>query len=83
MSRSTTTAAADRNPPARRTVARVPKAIITEAARRAVYDGQERLGEYQQVGPNEYLALDRLGRRIGIYDTAIEATNAIAKAASR
>jgi hypothetical protein len=63
---------------------RVPKAptIDEAAARRAVYDGRDRLGEFVQSG-SEYIACDRQGRKLGVYDSAAEAIAAICSAAAR
>jgi hypothetical protein len=52
------------------------------APSRVVYDGRELLGSVCQHG-NEFVALNRLGTRIGIYDSAGEAVEAIAAAAAR
>jgi hypothetical protein len=51
------------------------------ARRRALYDGQEKLGELEQDG-QEYRAYDRRGQALGVYDSAHEAIAAIAEAAS-
>jgi hypothetical protein len=51
------------------------------ARRRALYDGQEKLGELEQDG-QEYRAYDRRGQALGVYDSAQEAIAAIAEAAS-
>jgi hypothetical protein len=42
--------------------------------------GRDRLGDVEQHGA-EYIARDRRGKSLGRFDSAIEATNAIAKAA--
>jgi hypothetical protein len=52
----------------------------TLPSRRAIYDGRERLGDIEQCG-TEFVARDRRGKSIGVFDTASEAINAIAKAA--
>jgi hypothetical protein len=49
--------------------------------RRAVDDGQQRLGDIQQ-SDDGYVVRDRQGRTIGTFDTAREAIDAIAKAAA-
>jgi len=48
--------------------------------RRALYDGQDRLGDFEQRG-TEIVARDRHGKILGVFDSVIEATDAIAKAA--
>ena len=48
---------------------------------RVIYDGRERLGSIEQLG-DEFIACDRRGQVLGRFDTAIEATNAVGKAAS-
>jgi len=48
---------------------------------RVIYDGRERLGSIEQLG-DEFIAYDRRGQVLGRFDTAIEATNAVGKAAS-
>ena len=55
-------------------------AAVSNQIRRAVYDGQDRIGSIEQCG-HEYIARDRRGHVIGRYDTAIEAANAIGGAA--
>jgi hypothetical protein len=52
----------------------------TATTRRAVYDGQDRLGDVEQHGA-EYIARDRRGKSLGRFDSALEAANAISKAA--
>ena len=47
--------------------------------RRAVYDGQQRLGGIQQ-SDDGYVVRDRQGRTIGTFDTAHEAIDAVLKA---
>ena len=47
--------------------------------RRAVYDGQQRLGDIQQ-SDDGYVVRDRQGRTIGTFDTAHEAIDAVLKA---
>jgi hypothetical protein len=49
--------------------------------RRALYDGQEKLGELEQDG-QEYRAYDKRGQALGVYDSAGEAIAAIAEAAA-
>jgi YD repeat-containing protein len=49
---------------------------------RVVYDGRERLGSIEPLG-DEFVAYDRRGQVIGRFDTAIDATNAVGKAAER
>ena len=47
--------------------------------RRAVDDGQQRLGDIQQ-SDDGYVVRDRQGRTIGTFDTAHEAIDAVLKA---
>jgi hypothetical protein len=60
---------------------RVSRSLSSSALRRAVYDGRDRLGEIVQRG-QEYVAFDRRGQQLGIYDTTIEAAQAVSDAAS-
>jgi hypothetical protein len=48
---------------------------------RAVYDGQDRLGSFEENG-DEYVARGRSGEVLGRFDTAHEAIGAIFKAAA-
>jgi hypothetical protein len=48
---------------------------------REIFDGRERLGSVERVD-DEFIAYDRRGQVLGRFDSAIEATNAIGKAAS-
>ena len=48
--------------------------------RRSIYDGQTRLGDFQQHG-TEVVARNRFGEPIGVFNTVNEAIDAIAKAA--
>jgi hypothetical protein len=50
------------------------------STRRAIYDGRERLGDFEKRG-TEFVARDRRGQTIGLFDTAIDAINAVAKVA--
>jgi hypothetical protein len=54
---------------------------IDHTGRRSVYDGTDRLGDIEQRDAFEYLARDRLGRELGVFDTWLGAANAISKAA--
>jgi hypothetical protein len=67
--------------PAQRSVPRVSAKVTTTTQRRALYDGQTLLGSIAQNG-QEFRAYGRRGQPLGVFDTAIEAANAIAKAAS-
>ena len=51
----------------------------SKPVRRSVYDGQDRLGDFQLHG-TEVVARDRYGKILGIYATMAEAIDAIAKA---
>jgi hypothetical protein len=53
-----------------------PEVVIR---RRALYDGQEKLGELEQDG-QQYCAYDKRGQALGVYDSAGEAIAAIAEA---
>ena len=56
------------------------KLLDTDARRRrAVYDGQSRLGDIQQ-SDGGYVARDRHGKALGLFDTAHEAIDAVLKA---
>ena len=56
------------------------KLLDTDARRRrAVYDGQQRLGDIQQ-SDDGYVVRDRQGRTIGTFDTSNEAIDAVLKA---
>ena len=48
-------------------------------AARSVYSGRDRLGSYRRFG-DRWLAVDRLGRPLGQFDTELEAQAAISKA---
>jgi hypothetical protein len=48
----------------------------TAATRYAVYSGRDRLGSYGQAG-DAWVALDRLGREIGVFDSEQAAIAAI------
>jgi len=48
--------------------------------RGSVYDGQDRLGDFQQHD-DVFVARNRCGKTIGVFPTAIEAINAVAIAA--
>jgi hypothetical protein len=58
---------------------RVHPPVAAEAAARAIYDGRERLGSYRRFG-DRWLAVDRLGKPLGQYDSELEAQDAISKA---
>jgi hypothetical protein len=47
--------------------------------RRAFYDGQQRLGDIQQ-SDGGYVARDRQGKALGLFDTAHEAIEIVLKA---
>jgi hypothetical protein len=53
---------------------------IPPSIARSVYSGRERLGSFQQIN-GDFVAFDRRGRKIGRFDTAIEAANAITEQA--
>jgi hypothetical protein len=57
------------------------KSTVPISIARAVYDGRERLGHFQQSDDSTFIAFDRRGRQIGRFDTAIEAANAISEKA--
>ena len=48
--------------------------------RRSIYDGTDRLGDFEQRGAG-IVARDRHGKILGTYDTVGEATAAVVKAA--
>jgi hypothetical protein len=54
-------------------------AVGIEAAARAVYSGQDRLGSYRRCF-DRWIAVDRLGRPIGQFATELEAQDAICAA---
>ena len=58
------------------------KPVIADALL-AVYDGRDRLGSYRRRDDDLYIAVDRLGREISVYDTALEAARAIGAAAAK
>jgi hypothetical protein len=58
-----------------------PQATAAAVPHRALYDGRDRLGEIAQNG-QEYRAYGRRGQPLGMFDTAQEAAEAIAEAAS-
>ena len=49
------------------------------SATRSIYDGRDRLGSYRRV-VDRWLAVDRLGRPLGQFDTELQAQDAISKA---
>ena len=53
--------------------------ITSEAAARAIYDGRERLGSYRRFG-DRWLAVDRLGKPLGQFETELAAQAAISAA---
>jgi hypothetical protein len=61
---------------------RVEKSDLGAGIIRGIYDGQERLGSIEQRG-KVFIAVDRLGHSIGVFDSAIEAANAISDKAAR
>jgi hypothetical protein len=57
------------------------KLLDTDARRRrAVYDGQSRLGDIQQSDGDGYIARDRQGKTLGLFNTAHEAIDTVLKA---
>jgi hypothetical protein len=54
--------------------------VESSSAARSVYDGRERLGSYRQIA-DRWVAVDRLGRPLGQFDTELEAQAAISAAA--
>jgi hypothetical protein len=58
---------------------RVANGGIGTGAQLSVYDGRDRIGAYQHRDDG-FLAFDRLGHSLGVFDTPIEAANAISKA---
>jgi hypothetical protein len=50
-----------------------------DAAARAVYDGQDRIGSYKRIF-DRWVAVDRLGRPIGQFSNELEAQDAITRA---
>jgi hypothetical protein len=58
------------------------KADLSAGVIRGIYDGQERLGSIEQCGKT-FIAVDRLGHSIGVFDSAIEAANAVTDKATR
>ena len=53
--------------------------LDTKPPRRAVYNRQQRLGDIQQ-SDSGYVARDRQGKALGLFDTAHEAIDAVLKA---
>jgi hypothetical protein len=53
--------------------------LDASAAPRSVYDGRDRCGSFKPQG-GQWLALDRLGRPLGTYDSAAECVAAISAA---
>jgi hypothetical protein len=58
---------------------RVEPAVDYSSASRSVYNGRERLGSYR-LALGRFHAVDRLGRRLGQFDSEIEAQIAIKSA---
>ena len=54
--------------------------VESSSAARSVYDGRERLGSYRQIA-ERWVAVDRLGRPLGQFDTELEAQAIISAAA--
>jgi hypothetical protein len=54
------------------------QSFISPNTPRAVYDGQDRLGAYRQRDDDLFVAVDRRGRELGLFNTASEAIAAIA-----
>lgn len=63
-----------------RTTVTAKRRLVTATPRRSIYDGQDRLGDVEQLD-GEYIARDRRGNSLGRFDSALEAANAISKAA--
>ena len=59
---------------------RIKPAVGIDAAARAVYSGQDRLGSYRRSF-DHWIAVDRLGHPLGQYATELEAQDAITAAA--
>ena len=59
--------------------ARVDRNIDSSGASRSIYDGRERLGSYRRVA-GRWLAVDRLGRPLGEFESEPQAQDAIFKA---
>ena len=55
---------------------KVPAALDTSSAARAVYVGRDRLGSYHRAG-GAWVAEDRLGRPLGRFSDEFAAANAI------
>jgi len=53
---------------------------LAASTRRSIYSGQDRLGDVEHRDA-EFIARDRRGKPIGVFDTMLEAANAVAKAA--
>jgi len=60
----------------------MPTKDITTGAPRAVYDSRHRLGAYRQRDDKLFVAVDRLDRPLGVFDSAFEAIEAIGKASA-
>jgi hypothetical protein len=58
-----------------------PRPSTSEVAK-AVYHGQTRIGSILKRG-EEFVARDNLNRPLGVFDTMIEASAAVSKAAVR